>query len=161
MQGKLETIPRRDYTMNDFSKTLQLLADETRFHIIRMLGAGPATVTELVDGLGLGQSLVSYHLSVMKDAGVVRITTKGKWRIYSLNASVDRNTKTLVELITGSELDRDRGRDTSTRKELADAIPQDDERVGATTTKATPSRDRESGKTPDKPKVEDFEDYLL
>jgi ArsR family transcriptional regulator len=170
---------------DELSKTLQLLADDTRFQIVRILGAGPATVTELVNSLHLGQSLVSYHLSLMKDAGLVTTTTKGKWRIYSLNSSIRGNAKTLVELIAGSEVQDVEGGDTSARERASrspsrkgpetehtrdydmaiakhkDDIPTDDrDEVGRKEKKKT-SRSSKTEATGSKPQVEDFEDYLL
>ena len=147
--------------MDDFAKTLQLLADDTRFEIVKILGAGSVTVTDLVDRLGLGQSLVSYHLSVMKDAGVVSITTRGKWRIYSLNVSIDRNTKTLVELITGSKIVDARDADNPAGEEVRVSASRDGKRASPTKRPTRSSPSDEAGAARVKPKVEDFEDYLL
>ncbi|HYF93739.1 MAG TPA: metalloregulator ArsR/SmtB family transcription factor [Symbiobacteriaceae bacterium] len=50
-------------------------------------------VCEFQDVYGLGQSKVSYHLRILKEAGLVVEETRGKWTFYSLN------TKTARELI--------------------------------------------------------------
>lgn len=42
-------------------------------------------VCELKDQLQLGQSLVSYHLRVLKQAGLVREEPRGRWTYYVLN----------------------------------------------------------------------------
>jgi len=41
-------------------------------------------VCELQDRLGLSQSKVSYHLRVLREAGLIRVETRGKWAFYSL-----------------------------------------------------------------------------
>jgi len=44
-------------------------------------------VCELQDQLGLSQSKVSYHLRVMREAGLIDVETRGKWAFYSLRAN--------------------------------------------------------------------------
>ena len=51
-------------------------------------GAGDAEgicVCEFQEQFGLAQSKASYHLRVLKDAGLVREQTRGKWSFYSLD----------------------------------------------------------------------------
>ena len=40
---------------------------------------------EFQERFGLAQSKTSYHLRVLKDAGLVREETRGKWTFYSLD----------------------------------------------------------------------------
>jgi ArsR family transcriptional regulator len=42
-------------------------------------------VCEFQEQFGLAQSKASYHLRVLKDAGLVREQTRGKWSFYSLD----------------------------------------------------------------------------
>jgi len=42
-------------------------------------------VCELQEHFGLGQSKVSYHLRVLKEAGIVREETHGKWNFYAVD----------------------------------------------------------------------------
>jgi ArsR family transcriptional regulator len=51
---------------------LKLIADETRWRILRSLRASDRQVGELVTQTGLPQNLVSYHLGVLRQAGLVR-----------------------------------------------------------------------------------------
>lgn len=48
-------------------------------------------VCEFQDLYGLGQSKVSYHLRILKDAGLVTETARGKWTYYALNRAVARD----------------------------------------------------------------------
>jgi ArsR family transcriptional regulator len=49
--------------------------------------AGPVgiCVCELQEHFGIGQSKVSYHLRVLKEAGLVREETRGKWNFYAVD----------------------------------------------------------------------------
>jgi DNA-binding transcriptional ArsR family regulator len=60
------------------------LADVNRLRIVRRLAAGPATVTELIEHVGLSQPLVSWHLGRLRAAGIVVTRRKGRERICSL-----------------------------------------------------------------------------
>ncbi len=60
------------------------LADEARVEIIARLLAGEKCVCDLTDALGTGQSRLSYHLKVLKDAGLVTDRRDGRWKYYTL-----------------------------------------------------------------------------
>jgi len=60
------------------------IADPTRRRIIDRLRADETDVGELVLALRISQPLVSKHLKVLRDAGVVRSRTAGKRRVYRL-----------------------------------------------------------------------------
>jgi protein-tyrosine-phosphatase/DNA-binding transcriptional ArsR family regulator len=73
---------------------LRALADPTRLEICRRLTAEELCVCHLVDDLDLGQPLVSHHLKVMKEAGLVETRRESYWTYYrlaaaALNAVVD------------------------------------------------------------------------
>ncbi len=62
------------------------LADETRLKIFALLTKQELCVCEIEDVLGLPQSLVSNHLAVLRQAGLVRSRrddTDGRWIFYS------------------------------------------------------------------------------
>lgn len=52
---------------------LKLIADETRWRILRALRPSDRQVGELVALTGLPQNLVSYHLGVLRQAGIVQL----------------------------------------------------------------------------------------
>jgi ArsR family transcriptional regulator len=60
------------------------LGDETRLHLLELLGNGERTVADLMEVTGLGQSLVSHHLRSLRDAGLVTTRRDGKWVHYSI-----------------------------------------------------------------------------
>lgn len=61
------------------------LSDETRLAVIEMLQSGERCVCELQDELDAAQSRLSFHLRVLKDAGLVHDRKDGRWVHYSLN----------------------------------------------------------------------------
>jgi DNA-binding transcriptional ArsR family regulator len=54
------------------------LADVNRLRIVRRLARGAATVTELIDHVGLSQPLVSHHVRRLRDAGLVETERRGR-----------------------------------------------------------------------------------
>lgn len=60
------------------------LSDETRLGIVAMLRGGERCVCDLQEAFATGQSRLSYHLRVLKDAGLVTDRKEGRWSYYSL-----------------------------------------------------------------------------
>lgn len=60
------------------------LSDETRLAIVELLRGGEACVCELQDALGAAQSRLSFHLRVLKEAGVVEDRREGRWAYYQI-----------------------------------------------------------------------------
>lgn len=54
------------------------LADANRLRIIRRLALGDASVTDLIEEVGLSQPLVSWHVSRLRVAGLVETRRKGR-----------------------------------------------------------------------------------
>src|SRR4030081_3564739 len=60
------------------------LADEARVEIVARLLDGEKCVCDLTDALETGQSRLSYHLKVLKEAGLVSDRREGRWAYYTL-----------------------------------------------------------------------------
>src|SRR6476659_5845407 len=61
------------------------LSDQTRLSILQRLRLGERCVCELTDALDAAQSRLSFHLKVLKDAGLVTDRREGRWMYYTLN----------------------------------------------------------------------------
>jgi len=61
------------------------LSDETRLEIIHLLSKGERCVCELTNSLDAAQSRLSFHLRVLKDAGIVSDRKEGRWVYYELD----------------------------------------------------------------------------
>lgn len=63
---------------------LRVLAEPIRLQLVQCLGSGERCVCELTSELGLAQSKLSFHLKVMKDAGLITARQQGRWCYYRL-----------------------------------------------------------------------------
>lgn len=71
----------------DLSRAVQLfhaLSDETRLGILGMLRGGEQCVCDLQSTFDAAQSRLSYHLKVLKAAGLVADRVEGRWSYYSI-----------------------------------------------------------------------------
>jgi ArsR family transcriptional regulator len=78
-------------TRTDHERTARLfqaLSDQTRLSIVERLRFGERCVCDLTDALDAAQSRLSFHLKVLKDAGLVTDRREGRWMYYTLNADV-------------------------------------------------------------------------
>ena len=70
---------------NRFKSTVfHALSDPIRIEIVYYLRAGEKCVCEIVPHLNLIQPLVSRHLKILKDSGIVRCRKDGTKRMYSI-----------------------------------------------------------------------------
>ena len=68
--------------------TLKALADPIRREILNLLKDGRMSAGEIVDHFTVTGASISRHLSVLKDADLIRDTREGKFIYYELNVSV-------------------------------------------------------------------------
>ena len=68
--------------------TLKALADPIRREIMNMLKSGRMSAGEIADRFDVTGASISRHLSVLKDADLIRDTREGKYIYYELNATV-------------------------------------------------------------------------
>ena len=68
--------------------TLKALADPIRREILNLLKNGPLSAAEVVDHFSVTGASISRHLSVLKEADLIRDRREGKFIYYELNASV-------------------------------------------------------------------------
>ena len=60
------------------------LSDPVRLAALDMLRGGERCVCELQDELDVAQSRLSFHLKVLKDAGLVEDRKEGRWSYYTI-----------------------------------------------------------------------------
>ena len=70
------------------AEKLRILANETRLQMVEQLLGGPRRVGELASRLDVDQPLISYHLRVMREAGLVVATREGQSMVYELAPDV-------------------------------------------------------------------------
>jgi ArsR family transcriptional regulator, arsenate/arsenite/antimonite-responsive transcriptional repressor len=67
------------------AQRMKALGDEKRLRILLQLAGGERCVCDLMEDLGAAQSLLSFHLRTLKDAGLVTDRRDGRWVHYSIS----------------------------------------------------------------------------
>ena len=68
--------------------TIKALSDPSRRDILELLKAGRLSAGEIAEKFPVSGAAISKHLSVLKDADLIRDTREGKFIFYDLNTSV-------------------------------------------------------------------------
>lgn len=71
-----------------FQHTFKALSDPTRREILTLLKQGPLLAGDIVAHFDSTGATISHHLSILKDAGLVDASKRGKFIYYELNLSV-------------------------------------------------------------------------
>jgi len=78
------------------ARLFHALSDEMRLRILEQLRNGEQCVCDLTDAFKTGQSRLSFHLKVLKDAGLVIDRPEGRWMYYSLNGTAIQELEEVV-----------------------------------------------------------------
>jgi ArsR family transcriptional regulator, arsenate/arsenite/antimonite-responsive transcriptional repressor len=92
-------------TLADSDKAVQLfhaLSDGTRLSILQRLRFGERCVCDLTDDLDAAQSRLSFHLKVLKDAGLVTDRREGRWMYYTMNTEALGQISELIDTIAAA-----------------------------------------------------------
>ena len=71
-----------------FQQTMKALSDPIRREILDLLKSGRLSAGEISEKFPVSGAAISKHLSVLKEADLIRDTREGKFIYYELNASV-------------------------------------------------------------------------
>lgn len=85
-------------------QTMKALSDPTRREILNMLKNGRRSAGELSDAFPVTGASISRHLTVLKEADLVRDTREGKYIYYELNASVLEEVMLFLTDLKGESL---------------------------------------------------------
>src|SRR5215468_10520506 len=77
--------PRTPTDLDRATQLFHALSDPTRLSILERLRFGERCVCDLTDALEAAQSRLSFHLKVLKDAGLVTDRKDGRWVYYALD----------------------------------------------------------------------------
>lgn len=86
-------------------QTLKALSDPIRREILNLLKKGRMSAGEICEHFEVTDASISRHLSVLKEADLVRDTREGKFIIYELNASVLEEILLWVRDLKGEDSD--------------------------------------------------------
>jgi ArsR family transcriptional regulator, arsenate/arsenite/antimonite-responsive transcriptional repressor len=84
------------------ARLFHALSDETRLSILQRLRFGERCVCDLTDALDAAQSRLSFHLKVLKDAGLVTDRREGRWMYYTLNSEALGEVAELIEALASA-----------------------------------------------------------
>ncbi len=82
-------------------QTLKALADPIRRDILNMLKKGEMSAGEISNKFPVTDASISRHLSVLKDADLIRDTRKGKFIYYEINTTVLEETMLWISDLKG------------------------------------------------------------
>jgi len=86
-------------------QTLRAMADPIRRDILTMLKNTSLSAGEIAEHFPVTAAAISRHLSVLKEADLIRDTRKGKFIIYELNTSVLEDVMLWISELKGVESD--------------------------------------------------------
>lgn len=72
-------------TLTAMSKLFGLLSEPNRLRIISLIGQDERSVSEIIDKTGLTQPLVSFHLRMLRENGLVKTKRNGTFVYYMLS----------------------------------------------------------------------------
>jgi ArsR family transcriptional regulator len=73
--------------MKELTGIFKALSDETRLRILKLLDRDELCVCDIFTALDMSQPKVSFHLNVLKEAGLIRDRKHGRWIHYGLDDS--------------------------------------------------------------------------
>jgi len=71
--------------MQDILNIFKALSDETRLRVLKLLAQGELCVCDIVAALDIIQPKISFHLSVLREAGLIKDRKQGKWVHYRID----------------------------------------------------------------------------
>jgi DNA-binding transcriptional ArsR family regulator len=100
--ASVEKIPHPATSALDLATIMRTLGDPSRLEIVRLLADGrPRLCGELSTALGIPTSTGSYHLRLLREAGVTRTRADGTQRLISLRRDdLDERFPGLVDVLT-------------------------------------------------------------
>lgn len=82
------------------AKVFKAFCDERRQRILELLQQGEQCACKLIEGTGMAQSTLSYHMKILCESGIVRGREVGKWTHYRIDPQGCRKAMDLLKEIT-------------------------------------------------------------
>ncbi len=75
----------------NIARIFKALGDSNRLDIVMSIGEDARSVTEIISAIGLSQTLVSFHLRILREANIVTTKRNGPFIFYRLSDPVINN----------------------------------------------------------------------
>ena len=85
------------------ARVFHALSEPIRLQILEQLKDAEQCVCELTEAFNTGQSRLSFHLRVLKEAGLINDRPEGRWMYYSVNVE---GIKELASFVAGLQESR-------------------------------------------------------
>lgn len=92
-------MPHTNFDVKSATAVFHALSDETRLEILDRLQDGERCVCELTEVLKAAQSRLSFHLRVLKEAGLIRDRAEGRWMYYALNEQALEEAEEMIRTL--------------------------------------------------------------
>ena len=89
--------------MMGIQSTMKALSDPIRREILSLLKAGRLSAGQIVEKFPVSGAAISKHLSILKDADLIRDAREGKFIFYELNTSVLEEVMLWLSNLKGEE----------------------------------------------------------
>jgi len=87
--------------MRDIVKAFKALSDETRLRILTLLLERECCVCEVMQALNISQTRASRNLSLLYDAGFLKLRKNGLWSLYAIDrAGMEEYFSNLVGVVS-------------------------------------------------------------
>ncbi|MEA3554728.1 MAG: metalloregulator ArsR/SmtB family transcription factor [Campylobacterota bacterium] len=87
--------------MDIFLKTIGSINDETRVKILNFIDTnGEICVCDIENSFNMIQSRVSRHLKILKEAGFLKVSRRGRWAYYSIRKPMDKFRQNILKEIS-------------------------------------------------------------
>ena len=85
------------------AKVFKAFCDERRQKILELLQNGEQCACKLIEGTGMPQSTLSYHMKILCESGIVKSREVGKWTHYRIDPDGCRTAMELLQQITATQ----------------------------------------------------------
>lgn len=99
---------RKDVTNMSMQDTLRALSDPTRREILNLLKRSSMAAGDIAEHFTISGAAISRHLSVLKDADLIRDKRDGKYIYYELNTTVLEEIMLWISELKGEDSDDQR-----------------------------------------------------
>ena len=82
------------------AKVFKAFCDERRQRILELLQSGEQCACKLIEGTGMPQSTLSYHMKILCESGIVKGREVGKWTHYRIDPEGSHTAMELLRQIT-------------------------------------------------------------
>lgn len=90
---------------SDHSLLFKALSDDTRLKIIDMLSCGSLCACDILEGVNISQSTLSYHMKILTESGFINAVKDGSWMKYSIDQKLFDDTLVFLNLLVKEKED--------------------------------------------------------